>query len=116
MMKTEFWRQITVYALRMVLICSFATGAAAKAPIALILSGHKFQPDHIAVPANARFKLIVTNNDTTPDEFESPDLRVEKIVVPGQTITVSAGPLSPGSYKFYDDYHPETANGVAEAQ
>jgi heme/copper-type cytochrome/quinol oxidase subunit 2 len=100
----------------MVLICSFAGNAAAQQPVALTLSGHKFQPEHIAVPANQRFKITVTNNDPTPDEFESPGLRVEKIVVPGQTITVAAGPLSPGSYKFFDDYHPETANGVAEAQ
>ncbi len=115
-MKTEIWLRFTRHIMQIVLICSFAASAAAKAPVALILAGHKFQPDHIAVPANVRFKLTVTNNDATPDEFESPDLRVEKIVIPGQTITVSAGPLSPGSYKFFDDYHPETANGIAEAQ
>lgn len=83
---------------------------------ALTLRNHGFTPDHIIVPAGTRFKIRVTNHDSTPDEFESPALRVEKIVVPGQTITVFAGPLSPGSYVFYDDYHPETAHGVAEAK
>lgn len=115
-MTAGFFGSFPAWLLQIILICSFAGGAAAQQPVALILSGHKFQPDHIAVPANTRFKIMVTNNDPTPDEFESPDLRVEKIVIPGQTITVSAGPLSPGSYKFFDDYHPETANGIAEAQ
>lgn len=91
--------------------------AAAGAPsVQLTLQGHKFTPDHVPVPAGTRFKILVTNLDTTPDEFESPALRVEKIVVPGQTITVFAGPLTPGTYTFYDDYHPETAQGVAEAK
>jgi hypothetical protein len=92
-----------------------AHGALAAPAAELILSGHRFSPAAITVPAGERFKIAVTNHDSTPDEFESPDLRVEKIVVPGQTIIVSAGPLKPGSYKFYDDYHPETANGIAEA-
>ena len=89
---------------------------ALAAPQTLVLASHHFTPDHIEVPAGQRFKLLVTSHDDTPDEFESPDLRVEKIVMPGQTILVMAGPLSPGRYKFYDDYHPETANGLVEAK
>ncbi|MDD2703906.1 MAG: cupredoxin domain-containing protein [Acidocella sp.] len=96
--------------------CLASSAAAAPPSVQLTLQDHKFTPDHVQVPAGARFKILVTNLDTTPDEFESPDLRVEKIVVPGQTITVFAGPLAPGTYAFYDDYHPETAHGVAEAK
>lgn len=114
-MKTNIRTRNLPWILRLIVICSVPSSAIAQQPIALTLSGHRFQPDRIQVPANVRFKLKVTNDDTTPDEFESPDLRVEKIVVPGQTIIVSAGPLSPGAYKFFDDYHPETANGIAEA-
>jgi heme/copper-type cytochrome/quinol oxidase subunit 2 len=115
-MNTRFGKYALAIFLRIVLICGMTATAHAQTPIALTLNGHKFTPDHVQVPANARFKITVTNRDTTPDEFESPDLRVEKIVVPGQTITVLAGPLRPGAYKFYDDYHPETANGIAEAR
>jgi len=93
-----------------------ASPAMAGQEVSLVLADHKFTPDHVTVPAGTRFKIHVTNNDATPDEFESPALRVEKIVMPGQTITVSAGPLTPGSYAFFDDYHPETAHGVAEAK
>lgn len=107
--------------LQMSLLCAAAPVLAAPAlagqqGVALTLQNHLFTPDHITVPTGARFKILVTNHDDTPDEFESPALRVEKIVVPGETITVLAGPLSPGSYAFYDDYHPETAHGVAEAK
>ncbi len=35
-----------------------------------------------------KFKLIVRNDDTTPEEFESYDLNREKVVSPGQEITV----------------------------
>lgn len=93
-----------------------ASPAMAGQEVSLVLADHQFIPDHVTLPAGVRFKIHVTNNDATPDEFESPALRVEKIVMPGQTITVLAGPLTPGSYTFFDDYHPETAHGVAEAK
>ena len=48
------------------------------------------------MPANAKFQLHVKNTDDTADEFESVDLNREKLVTPGQTITVFLGPLSPG--------------------
>jgi hypothetical protein len=83
---------------------------------ALTIKDHKFDPAELSVPADERFRLEVENRDTTPAEFESSDLRVEKIVVPGGKITVMVGPLKPGSYKFFDDYHPDTANGVMIAK
>jgi hypothetical protein len=67
------------------------------------------------VPAGERFRIEVENQDATPAEFESNDLRVEKIVVPGGRIAVMAGPLKPGTYKFFDDYHPDTATGTISA-
>ena len=35
--------------------------------------------------------------------------------MPGAKITVFAGPLKPGTYKFFDDYHPEQAKGTVTA-
>ena len=49
------------------------------------------------------------------DEFESYDMKFEKIIVPGNTITVFAGPLHPGTYTFFDDYHPDQAKGTVTA-
>jgi hypothetical protein len=80
--------------------------------VVLTLKNHHFTPDHVVAPADTRFKIRVTNNDDTVDEFESYDMKFEKIVVTGGTITVNAGPLHPGTYKFFDDYHPDSATGI----
>ena len=98
------------------LILAATGGAAAADPVELSLKGHKFAPAEFTVPANQKFQIKVTNNDEVPAEFESHDLKVEKIVVPGGTITVTAGPLKPGTYQFFDDYHPDDAKGIVTAK
>ena len=52
------------------------------------------------------------NTDDTADEFESTDTEPRKACGPGQTITVFLGPLDPGEYKFFGDFHQDTAQGV----
>jgi heme/copper-type cytochrome/quinol oxidase subunit 2 len=95
------------------LLCVWlATSALAADVIMLTIKDHRFTPSELSVLAGERFRIEVENQDTTPAEFESSDLRVEKIIVPGGKITVMAGPLKPGTYKFFDDYHPDTANGT----
>jgi heme/copper-type cytochrome/quinol oxidase subunit 2 len=94
------------------LILINAYGIAVADPVVLNLSGHKFSPAEFTAPANQKFQIKVTNNDETPAEFESHDLKVEKIVVPEGTVTVTAGPLKPGTYQFFDDYHPDDAVGT----
>jgi Cupredoxin-like domain len=81
----------------------------------LTLKDHQFTPTELRVPANERFSIEVENRDLTPAEFESTDLHIEKIVVGGGKITVSAGPLKPGTYVFFDDYHPDTTKGTITA-
>ncbi|MDB5393260.1 MAG: hypothetical protein JWM91_766 [Rhodospirillales bacterium] len=85
-------------------------------PVALGLTGHKFTPSAVTVAANQKFQIKITNHDDTPAEFESHDLKVEKIIVPGGTVIVSAGPLKPGTYQFFDDYHPDQAAGTVTAK
>jgi heme/copper-type cytochrome/quinol oxidase subunit 2 len=82
----------------------------------LMMKNHRFVPDRIEVPAGVKFRLMVTNNDDTADEFESAELNREKLVAPGQSITVFLGPLQPGSYKFFGDFHQDTAQGVMVAK
>jgi hypothetical protein len=91
-------------------------GSALAEPIVLDITDHKFAPAEFSVPANQKFQIRVTNHDSTPAEFESHDLKVEKVVVPGGTVTVTAGPLKPGTYQFFDDYHPDDAHGVVTAK
>jgi len=96
-------------------VLAAATTAWAADPVVLTLKDHHFTPTEVTVPAGERFRIEVQNQDTTPAEFESNDLRVEKIVVPGGKIVVTAGPLKPGTYKFFDDYHPNLAKGTLTA-
>ena len=106
-------------ALATVLLAGLLAGvsqARAEDVLQLEFRQHRFVPDHIVVPANVKFKLMVKNNDDTADEFESVDLNREKLVTPGQTVTVFLGPLSPGSYKFFGDFHQDTAQGVMVAK
>lgn len=74
----------------------------------LVLQNHQFQPATIKVPANTKFKVLVTNRNPMPSEFESSDFNREKIVLPNSTITVFIGPLDKGTYKFFDDFHQST--------
>jgi hypothetical protein len=79
--------------------------------ITLTIKDHQFSKSEVHVPAGERFRIQIENQDPTPAEFESSDLRVEKIVGGGK-ITVMVGPLKPGTYKFFDDYHPDTVKGT----
>jgi high-affinity iron transporter len=82
----------------------------------LVFRQHRFVPDRITVPAHVKFRLRVQNSDDTADEFESTDLNREKLVAPGETITVFLGPLDPGEYRFFGDFHQDTAQGVMVAK
>jgi high-affinity iron transporter len=98
-----------------VLVAGAPTARAADIPV-LVFHNHRFEPDRIEVPANVKFRLLVKNTDDTADEFESVALNREKLVAPGQTITVFLGPLDPGEYKFFGDFHQDTAQGVLVAK
>jgi hypothetical protein len=78
----------------------------------LTIKDHRFEPAQLTVPANTKFKLLVKNADSMPSEFESNELNREKIVLPNRTVTVFIGPLEKGSYKFFDDFHQDTGQGV----
>ena len=82
----------------------------------LVFHNHRFEPSRIQVPAHQKFRLLVKNTDATADEFESVDLNREKLVAPGQTITIFLGPLEPGEYHFFGDFHQDTAQGILVAK
>jgi len=83
---------------------------AADPAFTLTIKDRTFDVAELDVPANVKFTLTVQNLDKVPSEFESSDLNREKVVVGGSTITVYLGPLTPGSYEFFDDFNP-TARG-----
>ena len=94
-----------------------ATGAHAAEPEAfLIIKNHRFEPAELKVPAGQRIKLVVHNQDTTPEEFESHDLNREKVVPPGAKASIYIGPLKAGRYSFTGEYNEATAKGVVVAE
>ena len=98
-----------------------ATAAAPAAPaegqqITLSIKDHKFVPAELEVPANTKFELLVVNEDPTPEEFESHELNREKIVTGNAQITVAIGPLKPGRYPFFCEFHMDTAQGALIAK
>lgn len=96
-------------ALLLAAIVAVPTAARADMPeYHLVLQDHKFEPATLKVPAGTEFKVLVTNRNAMPSEFESSDFNREKIVLPNSTITVFVGPLKPGTYKFFDDFHQAT--------
>ena len=95
---------------------STASFAADMPQYKLTIKDHKFEPAQITVPAGVQFKVLVSNQDSTPSEFESNDFNREKIVLPNSEITVFIGPLDKGHYKFFDDFHQDTGQGVIIAQ
>lgn len=80
-----------------------------------IRDGH-FTPTSLHVAAGQRFKIIFHNRGQGPVEFESTPLRIEKVLSPGVSSFVVIHPLKPGSYGFFDEFHPELPPGVIEAR
>ncbi len=70
-----------------------------------------FDPTTIEVAAGKRFKVIISNEGTGPIEFESRDLKQEKVLAAGAQSYVVINGLKPGIYVFFDDFHPETSKG-----
>jgi plastocyanin len=106
-------RKTTVRRIALLLIflsCSVAAQAA-DVDAKLVIRDHKFDPAQLSVPAGAKIRLTIENQDATPEEFESTELNREKVVVGKGTITVFLGPLDAGKYHFFGDFHQETAQG-----
>ncbi len=77
----------------------------------LIIKDHKFEPEILELPAGKKIRITVYNKDNTIEEFESFDLKREKIVLANSKARVILAPLKPGEYKFFGEFHEETAQG-----
>ena len=80
--------------------------------IEVTIKDHRFSPSEIHVPAGKPAMLTIRNEDPAAEEFDSPALKVEKVIAGGRTATVRLRPLGAGRYPFMGEYHPDTAQGV----
>lgn len=103
--------------LRLSILIAVALGgitsvAQAGDDIAVTIKDHRFEPAELNLPAGQKVTLRVSNEDATPEEFESDDLDIEKVIAGQQSATVQVGPLDAGRYEFYGEYHEDTAKGA----
>ena len=97
-------------------LAALAMPSLAEEAYALTIRDHRFEPERLTVPAGERLRLAVSNADATPEEFESHELNVEKVIPGGSEATILIGPLDPGEYPFFGEFHEETAKGVIVAE
>lgn len=115
-------RQVTrvraVGILAVVALVALGAGALAaeSSEIAVTIEKNRFQPEEIKVKAGQPFVLVVTNKDATPEEFESKELRIEKVIPGGKTLKIRVRALKPGTYPFVGEYHEATAKGRIVAE
>jgi hypothetical protein len=77
----------------------------------LLMKDGRFFPETVEVPAATRFRLEVKNEGPGATEFESLELKKELVLAPGVTRSLVFYPMKPGTYKFFDDFHPDTGQG-----
>jgi plastocyanin len=107
---------LSIWVLGCGLLLGVGMASAQETEVRLVIRDHKFTPAELTVPARKKIKLVIENQDATAEEFESYELNREKVVPPKGKVTVFVGPLEPGRYPFFGDFHKETAKGVLIAQ
>jgi hypothetical protein len=91
---------------------SAVPGFAADKQLELVIKNHQFQPAEIKGPAGQKLRVLVHNQDSTPEEFESHSLKREKIIPGGAKAIILLGPLRPGRYEFFGEFNPTSAKGT----
>jgi plastocyanin len=116
----EFMNPLTLCKRALVVIAAMLVASTAFAEdVALFKLAARdgvFEPSLIEVPAGKRFRLEVSNQGKTAMEFESRDLKQEKIIPPGGKATVTINALKSGEYRFFDEFHEKTGQGKIVAK
>jgi hypothetical protein len=73
-------------------------------------------PQRLEVPAKTRLRLQLVNTGDTPAEFESKELRKEKVLAAKSESVLVIRTLDPGEYPFFDDFHPDAPPAVLVAK
>jgi hypothetical protein len=105
------WRTAVIFLTFITFVVAAGLAWADDPQFTLTIKEHRFAPAELQIPAGVKVKLMIKNEDSTPEEFESRELHREKVVPPGQQILVIVGPLDAGTYPFFGDFHKDTAQG-----
>ena len=99
--------------------CALLSGnlrAADAFPVQLEMKDGELIPGTLTVPANTRIRIEVHNSGNSPAEFESTQMRKEKVLAPGAKSVVVIARLRPGQYSFFDDFHLDHPAGLVIAE
>jgi len=88
-----------------------ATSSVVAEEYTVVIKEHQFIPSQIEMKAGEKHRLIVLNQDDTPEEFESYELNREKIVSGNSKIVIFLPALEVGEYPFLGEFNPKTAQG-----
>lgn len=89
---------------------------AADPEFSLVIRNHRFEPAELRVPAGKKIRIVIDNQDSTPEEFESHELNREKIIPAKSKLPVYVGPLAPARYPFIGEFNAQTAKGTLLAR
>jgi plastocyanin len=103
---------LTVIAGGMLMLAPGPALAADPPEIPLTIEKAQFQPAEVRVKSGTPFVLVITNKDAAAAEFESKELRVEKVVPAGKTVKVRIRALKPGAYPFFNDFNQQTTGKI----
>lgn len=74
----------------------------------IVANNGQLSPGSLTVPAGQRIKLEISNQGKTPIEFENLQMHVEKVLAPSAQSYVVLNAMKPGTYRFIDEFHPQT--------
>jgi plastocyanin len=80
--------------------------------IEIKINNHRFEPDTVNITTGEKVELVINNLDDTAEEFESFELKRERIIPAKSEAKILIGPLQPGTYKFFGEFHEKTAQGT----
>jgi hypothetical protein len=78
----------------------------------IVFKDKQFAPINLTIPANQKVKLTVKNLDNSPIEFESEDLKLEKIVGANGQAIVFVNNAKAGSYTFCNEFDCAATTGT----
>ncbi len=110
-------RRFSLFSILVVIIgfASVAQADGAPRPVLIIKDG-RFIPETLEVAAGQKITLEIRNEGKGAEEFESSDLNREKLIPAGGQASITIGPLKPGTYRFFGEFNPSTAQGVIIAR
>lgn len=97
-------------------VLSFSASAEDMKTYEITVKDKVFTPAEITVKAGEPFRIKLKNANPMPVELESSKLGFEKVAAGFSDILVNVRAQAPGTYTFFDDFHPKETIGKVVAQ